>query len=325
MKAPDTIYFHVTKACNLRCAYCYFSAGEPMVKELSTEEMFSVLRDVHLVNPQRVVFTGGEPLLRADCLELAQAFKNFESKTPLCITTNGTLINEENVDDVVKTFDEVRISIDGFKGETDTLRGEGTFESAIRAFRHVLNAGGDPVAFITVTSLNVRYLKEFMHFLLKNGIFKIHLSPLKLAGRADDDGMLCNLENVKNITDEFWYETFGLRLKSERKEEFNCGVGKFLTINPDGSVYPCHVLAFPEFCIGNVRNQRLYSIYNHSTLMNKLRNLHFSEIAHCAECFKELSREKTCLGIHAQKKNFREQLLDLLNESDKRQTVCNTV
>lgn len=315
MNSPDTVYLHVTKACNLRCAYCYFSAGEPNIeKELSTEAMLSVLKDVFLLSPKRVVFTGGEPLLRKDILKLAQLFKNMGNGIHLCMTTNGTLINEENAENLVKTFDEIRISIDGFKEINDAMRGKGSFEKAMKAFRYVLNAGGDPVAFITVTSSNLPYLKDFMHFLLRNGILKIHLSPLKLAGRANADKMLCDVEEVKRITGEFWYETFGLRLKSERKEGFNCGVGKFLTVYPDGSVYPCHLLAFPEFCIGNVKKQRLHSIYHESSLMNKLINLHFGEIAHCAECFKDLSREGTCLGIPAQEEGFRKQLVDLLSE-----------
>ena len=313
MNQPDTIYFHVTKRCNLRCDYCYFSAGVPMKKELSTKEAHSILESACLLNPRRVVFTGGEPLVRKDILELAQAFKNIGNEIHLCIMTNGTLINEENAEDLVKNFDEIRISIDGLKGINDAMRGKGTFEKTMKAFRCLLNAGSDPVAFITVTSSNLHNLKDFMHFLLRNGILKIHISPLKIVGRAKDDKLLCDIEEVKRIVDEFWYETFGLRLKSESKEAFNCGVGKFLTVDPDGSVYPCHVLAFPEFCMGNVRKQSLDSIYHNSSLMNKLRNLHFSEIAQCAECFKELSQEGTCLGVHAQERNFRKQLVDLLS------------
>ncbi len=314
MNSPDTVYLHVTKACNLYCVYCYFSAGEPMRKELSTEEMLSVLRDVYLLNPRRVVFTGGEPLLRKDILKLAQSLKDIRNGTRLCITTNGTLINGENAEELVNNFDEIRISIDGLKEINDVIRGKGTFEKVMKAFRYILHAGGDPVAFITVTSLNLPHLKEFMHFLLRNGILKIHISPLEIVGRADDDKMLCDFEEIKRIVEEFWYETFGLHLKSESKKPFNCGVGKFLTVDPDGSVYSCHVLAFPEFCIGNVRKQSLYSIYHESNLMNKFRNLHFSEIAQCAECFKELSQEGTCLGVRAQERNFRKQLVDLLSE-----------
>ena len=183
----------------------------------------------------------------------------------------------------------------------------------MRAFRCIIDSGGDPVAFITVTSVNIFNLKETMSFLLRNGIVKIHISPLKLVGRATDNRMLCDKEELKRIVEDFWYETFGLQLKSERKDTFNCGVGKFLTINPDGSIYPCHVLAFPEFCLGNVKEQRLYSIYHDSSLLKKLRNLHFSETAQCAECFKGLSQDGTCLGIHAQNKGFREELVDLLS------------
>ena len=312
IRSLDTVYLHVTKACTLRCVYCYFSAGEPFEKELSTEEMLLVLRDASLLNPRRIIFTGGEPLLRNDILELAQFPRNTENGIRMCLTTNGTLINEENASDLVHSFHEIRISIDGFEEVNEKLRGKGSFEGAMNAFRWVLKAGGDPVAFITVTSLNLPHLKDFMHFMLRNGILKIHVSPLRLAGRARDHKILCSPEEVERTVGEFWYETFGLHLKRETKDKFNCGVGKFLTVYPEGSVYPCHLLAFKEFCIGNVREKQLYSIYNQSKLMNKLRNLNFKKIAQCSECFKDLSNEATCLGALAQTKGFGEELNKLL-------------
>jgi len=211
-----------------------------------------------------------------------------------------------------KNFDEVRISIDGPEEINDAMRGKGTFEKAMKAFRYILKAGGDPVAFITVTKHNLPYLRDFMQFLLRNGILKIHISPLKIAGRAKDDEMVCDFEEIRGEVEEFWYTNFGLQLRSDWKETFNCGVGKYLTVYPDGLVYPCHLLAFPEFCIGNVKKEGLYSIYNQSNLMNKLRNLQFNKIAQCMGCFKELPVEATCLGIFAQEVNFKEKLLNLL-------------
>ena len=315
MNSPDTIYFHLTKKCNLHCSYCYFSGGQPMDKELSYKEALSVLESACLLNPRRLVFTGGEPLLRNDIFKLAQIVKKIENGIQLCITTNGTLINEKNAENLIKNFDEIRISVDGFKKINDASRGKGTFEKVMKSFRYILNAGGDPVAFITVSSLNFSHLKYFMPFLIRNGILKIHISPIKIAGRAKDNNIICDTEKVKRIVGEFCFTTFGLLLKNESKEKFNCGVGKFLSINPDGSVFPCHVLNFPEFCIGNVRKQNLYSIYYKSNLMKKLRDLHFSEIAQCKECFRELSQREECLGVHAQEKGFRKELVDLLDEN----------
>ncbi len=310
----DTIYLHVTKACTLRCVYCYFSAGEPFEDELSTEEMLSVLKDACLLGPKRIVFTGGEPLLRKDILQLAQSLRKTGKGIWSCLTTNGTLVNEENAKDLAEVFNEIRISIDCFKEINDALRGEGSFEKALKAFGWVLKAGGNPVAFITVTSSNIHYLKEFMKYLLTNGIVRVHLSPLRLTGRARDDEMLSRFEEIKGTVEEFWHEIFGLQLKIEKKESFNCGVGKFVTVYPDGSVYPCHLLAFPEFCIGNVRKQDLYSIYHQSNLMRKLRNLDFTEISQCAECFKELSSETSCLGALAQQEKVRGKLHKLLRD-----------
>ena len=38
MVALRNVFLHVTKACNLRCAYCYFSASRPLPGEMTTEE-----------------------------------------------------------------------------------------------------------------------------------------------------------------------------------------------------------------------------------------------------------------------------------------------
>ena len=57
--APETVYFHVTRRCNLRCAYCYLAGGIPMHEELTTEEICRTLADVAAIELGRVVFTGG--------------------------------------------------------------------------------------------------------------------------------------------------------------------------------------------------------------------------------------------------------------------------
>ena len=321
--SPKTIYIHVTRACNQDCLYCYFSAGKPMSDELYFNEMLPVFDDIQQLNPQKVVFTGGEPLLRSDIFELAHAFREADKKhhIRLSIISNGTLINENNAKDLVESFDEIRISIDGFKQVNDIIRGKGTFDKAVNALDVIQRMGGNPIASVTVTSLNITTLKEFLSFLLhRKRICDLHLSAVKLIGNAlNRTDLMCHTEEIKQILAEFWYESFGIRSEHDsmddnsNKNTFNCGVGTYLTVYPNGSVYPCHLLAFPEFCIGNVKKQGLYSIYNQSSLMHKLKNLHFREIAQSAECFKELSREGTCLGVLAQERNFRKQLHNLFS------------
>lgn len=309
----DTVYLHVTRACNLRCTYCYFSAGKAMEDELSTDELIRVLKDVNRLNPRRVVFTGGEPLLRGDVTTLAEAFKETGSGARLCLSTNGTLVDEVNARHLVELFEEVRVSVDGFEEVNDGLRGAGAYGMAMKAFRCLLEAGGDPVAFVTVTRVNLPGSEGFMRFLLMNGITKIHLSPLKTAGRARDEELVCAPGEIRSVLKDFWYETSGLRLETVRRMGSNCGLGSYITVYPDGSVYPCHLLAFPEFRLGNVRSQGLFSIYRSSTLLEKLMKLDAEELEPHRIRFKGLPEESKCIGIQAQEAKFREKLLEFLD------------
>jgi len=70
MAGLDNIFLHVTKQCNLRCKYCYFSADHAEPGEMTAMEYRRVWPDVVAARPKKIIFTGGEPLLRADLLTL---------------------------------------------------------------------------------------------------------------------------------------------------------------------------------------------------------------------------------------------------------------
>lgn len=320
MILPETIYLHLTRACNLRCEYCYISAGDDVQEiELSTQEIYPILRDVYKLRPQKVVFTGGEPLLRNDLVEIATFFKSLDKENTicLCINSNGTLINSENAVSLTKVFDEIRISIDGFEETNDKLRGQGSFKKAMNAFHEVLMAGGDPVAFITVTSMDISMIKDFMSFLLRKGVFHIHFSELNLTGRAlGKSELACDIEEATKTVAEFWYETFGLKLINRTNTNcVNCGVGRFITVYPDGSVYPCHLLSFPELYVGNVRESSLYSLFHCSEFLNKLRESDFCRIAEHNESFQKILKygTRTCIGRFVQESEVRKEIINAFN------------
>jgi len=316
MHALNTVYLHITKACNLQCSYCYFQAGKPFVDELSKQELLLILEDLCKLKPKRIVFTGGEPLLRKEIFEIVRDVRN-QFCIRLCISTNGTLINENNSVHLVECFDEIRISIDGTQAVNDAIRGTGTFEKIINGFDCVQKAGGNPVAFITITSLNLPNIENLMNFMFRRGIVNFHFSPLRLVGRAVNEKLMCNYNDAIEMVGAFWTKKFGLQLSTTLKESFNCGVGKYISVHPDGSVYPCHLLAYPEFQIGNVKKQGIINIYLQSKLMRQLRSLSTDKILRCSECFSEILQKERCLGLPSREEKFRKQLLYLLaNEAE---------
>jgi radical SAM protein with 4Fe4S-binding SPASM domain len=317
---PETIYFHLTRRCNLRCIYCYIAAGETKEAELSTDEIIEILSDVIKLNPKKLVFTGGEPLCRQDIVDLACKFKNIDENNRiwLYMNTNGTLITRDIAPKIVQVFDEIRLSLDGPKDINDALRGEGTFDAVMQAIDYLQEVGGDPTISITINSKNIASLKDFMSFLLRvKWIHNIHLAPFKLSGRGKQyQELLCPQEDAERVVAEFWREHFGFspRQEARNRPTMNCGVGKYLTVYPDGSVYPCHLLALPEFCVGNVRDKGLFETFSQSELMKKMRGLDFHRIPYCAECFNELSDGAVCLGeLYQQVDDVKQGLGELLH------------
>jgi Fe-coproporphyrin III synthase len=112
----------VTFACNARCRMCPLygehTEGSPSQsarngrKELTTEAIRSVLRQCAQMGGKRVLFTGGEPLLRPDLPELV----GFGSSLGMSIgiITNGTLLTEKVARDLTEAgLDTLHISLDG--------------------------------------------------------------------------------------------------------------------------------------------------------------------------------------------------------------------
>ncbi|GAI51335.1 unnamed protein product, partial [marine sediment metagenome] len=91
------IYIHITKSCNLHCKYCYFNAGKAMKKELYFSELLSLFKEIVSIGPKKVIFTGGEPLLRKDIFYLVNNFRNMLNgkRMNFCLMSNGLLIDNK--------------------------------------------------------------------------------------------------------------------------------------------------------------------------------------------------------------------------------------
>src|SRR5215831_1355541 len=81
----------LTDRCNLRCTYCMPEEGlqwTPTAEVLSTSELVRVIRLAVREGVQQVRFTGGEPLLRSDLVEVVAAVAALPEAPKLSLTTN---------------------------------------------------------------------------------------------------------------------------------------------------------------------------------------------------------------------------------------------
>ena len=76
------VSWNTTNACNMYCAHCYRDAGCKADEELSTQEAKKLLQEIARAGFKIMIFSGGEPLMREDILELVAYAKNLKIKNP---------------------------------------------------------------------------------------------------------------------------------------------------------------------------------------------------------------------------------------------------
>lgn len=128
--SPTICYLFVTQKCNLNCIYCCVEHDRP-IKELSTQQIFNIIDELHIAGIKKIVLSGGEPLIRNDIYEIIDYIK---SKKIICdLVTNGTLIKDKI--DKLKKLNTLAISLDGNRIDNDKNRGIGTFDRAIEGLK----------------------------------------------------------------------------------------------------------------------------------------------------------------------------------------------
>jgi MoaA/NifB/PqqE/SkfB family radical SAM enzyme len=298
----QTVFLHVTKACNLHCSYCYFSAHKPLPDEMTAGEFRRFWPQLVALRPRKIVFTGGEPLLRPDLLELLGDLRNAdpEHRVLRCLNSNGHRVTPELARRLVGLADEVRVSIDALRERNDAHRGKGNFDAALRALDCYSAAGFEPVALITVTPLTLPDLEELVCLLIGRGITRFNVNGFRPIGRgAAHPEWRPDAAVVRAALRRAWERCHPDRPAHEPTRpaaQSHCGVGQMLNVLPNGDVFPCHALTDPAFRCGNVREERLLDICRRDGLLGALQSLDFRALSARDASLAALTRPGTCMG-----------------------------
>lgn len=99
----------VTQRCNLQCIYCHAEGERSPEAELPLEDIREILRMAATLGIRSVKFTGGEPLVREDILEIVRAVPGgLESS----MTTNATLLEGYARDLKEAGLSRINVSLD---------------------------------------------------------------------------------------------------------------------------------------------------------------------------------------------------------------------
>lgn len=184
------VIWNLVRRCNLTCKHCYsISADKDFPGELSTAEVFRVMDDLKAARVPVLILSGGEPLLRPDIFDIARRGKDMGFYVGL--SSNGTLVNDENVQAIAATgFDYVGISLDGIKSTHDRFRRkEGAYDAALNGVRLCRDAGAKVGIRFTITQENAHDFPALLDLMEAEAIDKFYLSHLNYAGRGNKNRM----------------------------------------------------------------------------------------------------------------------------------------
>lgn len=284
------VQFSISSRCNLNCKYCYATDRvENLYPKMELCDYINVIDDItDYFQGVDFTLTGGEPLLNKNVFDIALYIRSKHSSVDLL--TNGTLITNENVEKIKNSFDKVSISIDGSTREShEQFRGRGSYEKTMKAI-DLLDSHEIPYRLsMTVNRMNIEDVESMAR---KYGN---HLSfqPLFPAGNAkkfEEDISITGIEYYNALKNAYGVNPMGYceqTLSAARnKRRCKCAIGgSELSISETGDVYPCQLLHYPQFLIGNIHKDRVSDLHKNSPLVCWCSEMVVDNIKGCSTCF----------------------------------------
>jgi len=185
-KKPVVVW-NVTRRCNLKCVHCYSqSEDRNYPNELSFEGGTALIDDLAEFGSPVVLFSGGEPLIRRDILDLIRHAVSRNMRAVL--STNGTLITSgmaAKLKDIGLSY--VGISLDGLESVHDAFRGfAGTFARVMTAIKNCQEVGLKVGLRFTVNRRNYKDIPGIFDLVEERNIPRICFYHLVYAGRGTD-------------------------------------------------------------------------------------------------------------------------------------------
>ena len=243
--------------CNQKCLHCY-AAGQPMgeSRELTTAEWKDVLARLCAANIPQVTFTGGEPTLRGDLVELVDAAQWFVTR----LNTNGRLLTPQLCRALAEaSLDSVQVTLYAADAEAhNALVGAPGFDETVRGIRNAVDAGLIVSVNTPLCSLNRDYAAT-LRFAAALGVRYATCSGLIPSGGAEGaesratrlsaEGLTEILQSAVAAAHELSMEldfTSPGWLKEETLRSLgltlvpSCGAClSNMAVAPDGTVIPC--------------------------------------------------------------------------------------
>ncbi|MDZ4182913.1 MAG: radical SAM protein [Candidatus Cloacimonadaceae bacterium] len=260
--------------CNSRCSTC--NIWKKKANNLTVDEYAKIFKSVGRA-PYWITFSGGEPFLRHDIVEVVKTIYDISRPRIINIPTNGLLVKTivDKTEAIAKACPKaqiiINVSIDGIENQHDEIRKvPGNYVKAVSTFNKLksLKLPNLQVGIHTVISqFNVEsfslianellrlnpdsYITEIAEERVELDTVGMKISPSLIAYKSAIDYLIHRIKNSKyrgmsKITMAFRIEYYTLvkRILRDETQVLPCYSGvASVQISPDGDLWSCCIKA----------------------------------------------------------------------------------
>jgi len=295
--APPRMDLALTYRCNNNCQFCY-TGGPRQMPELSTAQWKAALDKIWDSGIPQVVFTGGEPTLRDDLVELVDHAQQFVTG----LVTNGRRLEALAPDLQRVSLDYVQVSLEAASAALhDQMVGAaGAWQETMNGIRKAVKAGLEVITNTTLTRRNLAGFPDLIRQGPELGLKVMACNTLICSGRGtcskQEQGLSMpelkeGLARAQEVAAQAgirleWYTPTCYKQFNPLEAGFGikaCSAAQYnMTVEPDGAVIPCQ--SWFKDRLGNILNDDWAAIWQHPVAVD-IRNKKYAESKEeCRKC-----------------------------------------
>lgn len=281
-----------SKRCNMRCVYCYASAGEALADELSLAELKGIIVQAKDLGARKIILLGGgEPLMYEDIIPVVEFIRSLGLEQTLF--TNGMLMTRPLADFLLANEVSVVVKRNSNIPEVQDMLGgvKGCFADIQRGFEHLV-AAGYPKGHVqlgiqtVICRQNLKEIPDMWTWARERGVVP-YFEIITSQGRAKEHKDLAvtndELREVFDKLKEIDAARFGHKWSPHPTiASFTCKRHLYsCLVNSQGKIQPCTGIDMP---VGDLRKEKLKDILKKSPVIQNLRNIYSTIEGECASC-----------------------------------------
>ncbi len=304
---PITYELDMTNVCNSKCHFCFgFFDQKNNQFNISLKEAKNILNQIKKFGGKAVTFTGGgDPLCNKDTIGAVKYAKKIG--LDVGFITNGILLNEHNVKDIVSSCVWVRVSLDAATKET-YLKTHGLnsniFETVISNIKLLSKEKKKQKSDITIGvgfltyDRTIHEIIDFAKLASKLGVDYAQYRPLlkkhteREFNTKSQDVVIQKIQeackysnkNFSVVSSIHKYKLIASK-KCDRQYDVCYGHNFATVIAADQKMYLCcHMRGVQKYCLGDLKKNRLKEIWYSKQREKIYKNINFKDCPLLCRC-----------------------------------------